>query len=98
MLKARESIVDRSDSFLKRLFERSSDAHDFTDAFHATAQQTADTVELLEIPAGDLDHDIVQTGLKTSTSDFSNRVFNLIQRNAQAKFCSNKCQRIAGRF
>jgi len=66
----RKLIVNRSNGFLNCFLKCPSNAHDFTDALHTTTQKPADTTELLEVPAWNLDDTVVQAGLKTSTSHF----------------------------
>jgi hypothetical protein len=52
-------IIDRTNRLLDRFLKRPTDAHDLTDTLHAAAQEAADAVELLEIPAGNLDNNII---------------------------------------
>lgn len=96
--KPKELIINRPNGLLNCFLKCPSNTHYFTDALHATAQKPADAAELLEVPARDFDDTVVQTGLKTSTSHLSYRVFDFIQRNTKTKFRSNKSERITRRL
>ena len=67
--KSRELVVYGPDCFLDGFFERATNSHNFTDTLHAAAEEPADTVELLEIPARDLHHDVIQAGLEARARD-----------------------------
>src|SRR2546425_3824266 len=59
------SDVEHSDCLLQRLFEASSDRHDFANGFHLGPDTLADFAELLEIPSRGLDYNVVQCGFET---------------------------------
>jgi len=52
-------IIDRTNRLLDCFLKRPTDTHDLTDTLHAAAQEAADATELLEIPTGDLDNNVV---------------------------------------
>ncbi len=64
-------------------FEGPTDAHNFANALHAATEESADAVELLQVPARNLDDDIVQTGLETSTGNLRHTVLDLVQWNSE---------------
>jgi hypothetical protein len=96
--KSKELIVDRPYRLLDGLFESSADAHDFTDALHATAKKPADPIELLEVPTGYLDDNVVQARLKASASYFRYGVLDLVQWNAQTELSGNERKGITRGF
>jgi hypothetical protein len=96
--KSKELIVDRPYRLLNGLFESSADAHDFTDALHATAKKPADPVELLEVPTWYLDDNVVQARLKASASNFRHGVLNFVQWDTQTELSGNKCKGITRGF
>ena len=57
--KSGELVIDRTNRLLDRFLKRPSDTHDLTDTLHAAAQEPADATELLEIPTGYLNNNIV---------------------------------------
>ena len=62
--KAVHALANHAQALLDGLFEGATDGHYLTDRLHATAKFTRDTVELPQVPARDLAHDIVQCGLE----------------------------------
>jgi len=80
--KPAELIIDRSNRFLYRLLKGPPNAHNFTHTLHATTQQPTHATELFQVPAWDLDDDIIQAGLEARTSDFGHGVLDLIERDA----------------
>jgi hypothetical protein len=96
LCKPSELIVDGTNSLLNGFFERSPDAHNLTNTLHAAAEEPADAVKLLQIPAWYLDYNIIQARLEACTGDFSDRIFNLIEWNAEAQLGSNECERVSG--
>ena len=62
--KSSKLIVNGTNGLLDGLFESSSDAHNFTDTLHAAAEEFAHAVELLKIPARNLDDDVIKRGLE----------------------------------
>jgi hypothetical protein len=93
-----ELIIDRTNRLLNRFLKRSTDAHDFTDALHATTQEAADTTELLQVPAGNLDNNIVQTRLEAGRRDSGNGVPDFVQGNVKTKFSGDKRKWVSGGF
>ena len=94
----RELIIDSADGLLDGLLKRATDAHDLTHGLHAAAEQPTDAVELLEIPARNLHHDVVQTRLKARARNLCDGILDLIQRNAETQLCSDESQRIPSSF
>ena|ERR1700736_6793525 len=75
-------IIDRPDCLLNRLLESPTDAHNFANTFHTATEKSANAIEFFQIPSWDLHNDIIQAGFETSTSDFGDGVFDLVQGNA----------------
>ena len=96
--KPKELVVDRPDRFLDRLLERTADAHNLAHALHAAAQQAADPAELLEVPARNLHHDVVQTWLEARGGHLRHRVLDLIEWNAETELSGDERERVACRF
>ena len=57
--KSGELIIDRTNRLLDRFLKRPTDTHDLTNTLHAAAQEATDATELLEVPTGNLDNNIV---------------------------------------
>ena len=89
-------VIDSTNGLLDRLLERAPDTHHLAHRLHAAAEQPADTVELLQIPARDLDDDIVQARLEACARDLRDRVPDLVERNAEAELRSDERERVAG--
>lgn len=68
--KPEELVINCSNRLLNGFFKRPSDTHDFPDTLHATAQDFAHSRELFEIPAWNLDYNIVERWLKARAGDF----------------------------
>lgn len=98
LAEARKLIVNGSDSFLDRLFESATNAHHLTNTLHAAAQQPTNPTELLQIPAWNLDHDVVQAGLETRTCDFGHRILDLVEWDTQAELRCNEGEGITRCF
>lgn len=83
-------IINRPYCLLNSLFESPTDTHDLTDTLHAAAEESADTAELLEVPAWHLDDDIVQARLKASAGHFRYGIFDFVQRHTKTKLSSDE--------
>ena len=93
-----ELIVNASDSFLNSFLESSTDTHNFTDALHAATEERAHSTKLLEVPARDLDHDIVQARLEARRRHLRHRVLDLVQRDAEPELRRDERERVARRL
>lgn len=93
-----ELIVNRSNCLLDRLLKRSPDTHDFTNTLHATAQEPANAVELLQIPSRNLDDAVVQARLKTSAGHLCDRVLDLIQWDTETELSRDKSKGVSSGF
>ena len=89
-------IVDSPDSFLNSLLERPSNTHNLTNTLHATAQQPADSAELLKIPARNLDNDVIQARLEACASNLRDAVLDFVERNTETKLSGDESERITG--
>ena len=90
------ALTDHTQTFLNSFFESTSDGHDFTDRLHAGTQLTVYTMELAQVPAGDLTYAVVQCRFKESRSSLCYRVLQVKQSVTQTQLSSNECQRITG--
>eukprot|EP00962_Isochrysis_galbana_P040190 scaffold14529_cov117-Isochrysis_galbana.AAC.11 len=63
-LKALDGRVGHAECLLQRLLECPADGHDLADRLHGRADLARDAVELGQVPAGNLDHDVVQRRLE----------------------------------
>ena len=97
-LKALPARVYLTNGLLQTLLERTTNSHDFTDGLHARAEEAADAVELLEVPARDLDDTVVQARLEARAGDLRDRVLDLVQRDAEAELCRDEGQWVASCF
>ena len=59
LCKPSELVIDRTNRLLNRFLKRPPDTHDLTDTLHAATKEAADATELLEIPTGYLNNNIV---------------------------------------
>lgn len=66
--------VNLSNGFLKRLFKRSTDSHDFADRLHCRSDITVDVLELGQIPLWYLCNDVVEGGFEASSGGFSHGI------------------------
>ena len=89
-------IIDGPNSFLNSLLERPSNTHNLTNALHATAQQPADSAELLKIPARNLDNDVIQTRLEACASNLRDAVLDFVERNTETKLSGDESERVTG--
>ena len=59
-------LLERADRLLQRLLERAADRHDLADRLHLGRQRAVGLRELLERPARDLDHAVVDGRLEAT--------------------------------
>ncbi|CAI6053242.1 unnamed protein product [Clonostachys chloroleuca] len=88
--------VDRSDRLLDGFLERPTDAHDLTDTLHRRAELGGHTGELLEIPPGHLDNDVVERRFEAGAGLLGDGVLDLLQRDTETKLGGDEGQRVAG--
>ncbi len=81
-----ELIVDCTNGLLYRFLKCSSDAHHFTNALHAAAQELAHAVELFKIPARNLNDNIVKTRFEARARHLRHRILDLVQGDAEPEF------------
>lgn len=96
--KSEELVINGTDGLLNGLLERPPDTHDFTNTLHAAAQKRADAVELLEVPARDLDDNIVQAGLEARRGHLRHRVLDLVQRDAETELRGDEREGVSSRL
>lgn len=98
LCKASELVIDGPDSLLNRLLESSPDAHDLANTLHAATQEAADAIELLQVPARNLDNNIVQTWLEASARHLRDGIPSLVERDPKTQLGGDESQGIAGGF
>src|SRR5271156_5617424 len=76
------TVVNGPNSFLNCFFKCPANAHYFSHTLHARTQGSRYPSKLLQIPSWDFNYHIIQTGLKTCTSEFGDFVLKFIQRNS----------------
>ena len=96
--KAVHALPYHAQAFLNGLFEGAPDGHHLADRLHRTAQFLVDTVELGQIPARNLAHDIVECRLEEGRGGLGDGIVQFEQPVAQSQLCRHKCQRIARGF
>ena len=97
-LEAGERRVDHADGLLERLLKGAADGHHLADALHRRANVAADVLELFQVPARDLAHDIVEARLEKGLGLLGDGVGKLGQRKAERELGSNKGEGVAGRL
>ena len=85
-----------SETLLNDLLKSAADGHYLAYGFHRRADFTAHTMELSEVPAGNLADDIVERRLEESRSLACHGVLEVKQAVAEAELGGHECQRIAG--
>ena len=94
----RSPLLKRPKSLLERFLERPAERHRLTDGFHLHAQRRVHPLELLEVPAGNLHHTVVDRGLKRCGGQLGDVVGYLVQRVADCKLRRDLCNREPGRL
>lgn len=95
---ASKLIINSSNSLLDRLLKCPSNTHDFTDTLHAATEQSADSIELLEIPSRNFDNHVIQTRLETCARNFRDGIFDFVKRDTETQFCSDECEWVSSRL
>ena len=78
---------------LDGLLEGPADGHDLADRFHLRADLLRDAAELLQVPAGDLDHEVVEGGLEAGGRLAGDRVDQVGEGVAQGELGRDEGQR-----
>ena len=78
------SLANHAQTFLNGFLESTSDSHYLTHRFHGRAQLTIHTMELAQVPTGNLAHHIVQCRFEECASGLCHRVFQVEQPVSQA--------------
>ena len=84
LYEAMHSLANHAQTFLNGFLESTSDGHYLTHRFHGRAQLTVHTMELAQVPTGNLAHHIVQCRLEEGTGGLCHRVFQVEQPISQA--------------
>ncbi len=96
--KAADADVQRTNALLQRFREGAANRHHLTYGFHLRAEYLIHALELLEVPARDFNHHIVQGRFKAGRGFPRDVVRNLVQREANRQQRSNLRNRKARRF
>ena len=90
-----ELVVNSANGLLDSLLERPADTHHLADTLHATAQQTTDSAELLQVPARNFHNHVIQAGFEASAGDLRDGVLDLVEWNTKTEFSGNESEWIA---
>src|SRR5262245_41591063 len=95
---ARTAELERTHALQERFLEGSTDGHRFPDRLHLRRQRAIGLRELLEIPARNLDDDVIDRRLERGWRDARDVVGDLVEVVAQRKLGCDLGDRKAGRF
>ena len=88
--------LEAADAFAERLLEGAADRHHFADRLHLRAEHRLGAGELLELPARDLDHDVVDGRLEAGGRHARDVVLDLVEAVADGQFRRDLGDREAG--
>ena len=78
------ALSHHAQALLYRLLESAAHGHYLAHAFHRRSEQLRHAVELVQIPARDLAHHIIQRRFEAGRSDLRYRVLYLVQSVTQS--------------
>ena len=84
LYEAMHSLANHAQTFLNGFLESTSDGHHLAHRFHGRAQLTVHTMELAQVPTGNLAHHIVQCRFEECAGGLCHRVFQVEQPVSQA--------------
>src|SRR5260221_3459396 len=90
--------LQRPDPLHERFLERAADRHRLADRLHLRRQRAIGLRELLEVPARNLDDDVVDRRLEGRGSEPRDVVRDLVQVVAKSELCGNLRDRETGGF
>ncbi len=90
--------VERAEGLLERLLDRPADRHHLAGRLHRGRERPVRVRELVEGPARDLDHDVVDRGLERGRRAASDRVGDLVEGQADCDLRGNARDRVPGRL
>ena len=88
--------LERADAFHERFLERPADRHRLADRLHLRRQRAIRLRELLEVPARDLDDDVVDGRLEGGGREARDVVRDLVEVIAERQLRGNLRDRKAG--
>ena len=88
--------LEHAGGFLQGLFEAAADGHDLADGLHLRADFLGHAAELLEVPARDLDHQVIEGRLEAGRRPFGDGIEQAGQAVPQTQLGGDKGQRISG--
>ena len=87
-----------ADGLHQRLLEGLRDGHDLAGGLHLRAQRAPPVDELVKRPLGELDHHVVECGLKECAGLLRDGVFDLAEPEAHRDLRGDLGDRVAGGF
>ena len=97
-IEASHADVEHAQRLLEHLREGAADRHHLADALHLAADADRGALELAEVPARHLAHDVVERGLEERRGAARDAVGDLGQRVAERELGGDVGERIAGRL
>ncbi|GKT45601.1 LOW QUALITY PROTEIN: uncharacterized protein ColSpa_05782 [Colletotrichum spaethianum] len=95
LVKSKVVEVNGTDGLLNGFLEASADAHDLTNTLHGRAQLSGNTGELLQVPTGHLDDNVVERGLEAGASGLGDAVGNVLEGDAETELGSDEGQGVS---
>ena len=95
-MKSGPAVFQRAQCLVQCLFKCPADTHGLSDGFHLTRQARVFIWKLFKIPAGNLNHDIVDGRFKTRRRFAGDIVWNFMETVADRKLGGNFCNGKAG--
>ena len=87
---AMHTLPDHTEALLQGFFKGTSDGHHLAHALHRRTELTLHTVELCQIPTGNLTHHVVEGGLEEGAGGLRDRVLQFKQAIAESQFGSHE--------
>ena len=89
---------EHAERFLEHLLERATDGHDLADAFHFCSYLELSVLELVDVPAGHLEDEVVERRFEARGRRLRNGILELGKRVAERQFRGDESERVTGRF
>jgi hypothetical protein len=80
--KAEQTDIETGDRFLQRLWKSAPNRHDFANRLHLRTERRISAAKLLEVPARNLDHHVIERRLEAGFGLARDVVLNLVKRVA----------------
>ena len=89
------ALTNHTQALLDSLLEGATDSHHLAYRLHAGTEFLVNTMELRQVPTGNLTYHIVEGGLEESTRSLGDTVLQFKQTIAHTQLSSNESQGIA---